>query len=111
MPLMIGHRLVGTSLLYTGDLIESRKHLGQEIELYDPAEHRSLAPPLGYDLRATALCFRSWTLWLLGFPDAGLADANQALNDARELDQAATLMFILRAGLKNLNRTTSGVSA
>jgi tetratricopeptide (TPR) repeat protein len=95
VPLMIGHRLVGTSLLYTGDLIESRKHLGQEIELYDPAAHRSLAPPLGYDLRATALCFRSWTLWLLGFPDAGLADANQALNDARELDQAATLMFTL----------------
>ena len=25
----------------------------------------------------------------------GLADADQALNDARELDQAATLMFIL----------------
>ena len=30
-----------------------------------------------------------------GFPDAGLADANQALKDARELGQAATLMFIL----------------
>ena len=65
------------------------------MELYDPAEHRSLAPPLGYALRATALCFRSWTQWLLGFHDAGLADANQALKDARELGQAATLMFIL----------------
>ena len=95
VPLMIGHRLVGTSLLYTGDFIESRKHLGQVIELYDPAEHRSPAPPLGYDIRATALCFRSWSQWLLGFPDAGLADANQALKDARELGQAATLMFIL----------------
>ncbi len=95
VPLMIGHRLVGTSLLYTGDLSESRKHLGQVIELYDPAEHRLLATRLGSDLRAAALSFRSWVLWLLGFPEAGLADADRALADARELGQAGTLMFAL----------------
>jgi hypothetical protein len=95
IPLMIGHRLMGTSLLYTGDLVEGRKHLGQVIALYDPAEHRPLATRLGHDLRAAALCFRSWALWLSGFPDAGLADADQALEDAREIGQAATLMFTL----------------
>jgi len=95
VPLMMGHRLVGTSLLYTGDLIESRKHLGQVIELYEPAEHRPLATRLGHDLRAAALSFRSWALWLLGFPEAGLADADRALTDARELGEAGTLMFVL----------------
>ena len=95
VPLMIGHRLMGTSLLYTGDLIESRKHFGQVIELYDPAEHRPLATRLGHDLRAAALSFRSWVAWLLGFPEAGLADADRAVTDARELGQAGTLMFAL----------------
>jgi len=95
VPLMISHRLMGTSLLYTGDLVEAQKHLGKVIALYDPAEHRALASRLGHDLRAAALCFRSWALWLSGFPVAGLADADQAIKDAREIGQAATLMFTL----------------
>jgi len=85
IPLMIGHRLMGTSLLYTGDLVESQRHLGQVIALYDPARHRPLASRLGHDLRAAALCFRSLTLWLLGFPETGLADANRALKEAHEI--------------------------
>ena len=65
VPLMIGHRLVGTSLLYAGELNESRKHLSQVIDLYDPTEHRPLATRLGSDLRAAALSFRSWVLCTL----------------------------------------------
>jgi predicted ATPase len=34
-------------------------------------------------------------LWILGYPEAALADANQALKDAREIGQAATLMHAL----------------
>ena len=34
-------------------------------------------------------------LWLLGFPEAALADADHALKDAREIGQAATLMYAL----------------
>ncbi len=37
-------------------------------------------------------CHRSWALWLLGYPDAALADVDHALRNARELGQAATLM-------------------
>jgi hypothetical protein len=40
-PLMIGHRVMGTSLVTTGDIAEGRGHLDQAIALYDPAEHRS----------------------------------------------------------------------
>ena len=43
IPLMIGHRLVGSSLQYTGNLTESRTHYDQAIALYDPGEHRQLA--------------------------------------------------------------------
>ena len=34
-------------------------------------------------------------LWLLGFPEAALADADHALKNAREIGQAATLMYAL----------------
>ena len=42
-----------------------------------------------------ALSYRSWALWMLGYPEAALADADHALRDAREIGQAATLMYAL----------------
>ena len=41
------------------------------------------------------LSYRSLALWLLGYPEAALADADHALKNAREIGQAATLMFAL----------------
>ena len=95
VPLMIGHRLMGTSLMCTGDIAESRAHYDQAIALYDPAEHRWLATRFGQDIGVVVLCYRSWTLWLLGYPEAALADCDRALKDARQIGQAATLMYAL----------------
>ena len=75
--------------------ISLRAHLDQAIALYDPAEHRPLATRFGQDVRVAALSFRSRALWLLGYPDAALADADHALNDAREIGHAVTLMYAL----------------
>jgi predicted ATPase len=41
------------------------------------------------------LAFRSQALWLHGYPEAALADTNHALKEAREIGQAATLMYAL----------------
>ena len=95
VPLMIGHRLMGISLLVTGDIAEGRAHLDRAIALYDPAEHRPLATRFGGDTGVAVLCFRSLALWMLGYPEAALADADHALKDAREIGQAATLMYAL----------------
>jgi predicted ATPase len=94
-PLMIGHRLMGHSLLITGDVAEARTHYNQAIALYDPAEHRPLATRFGQDSRATVLSYRSIALWLLGYPEAAAVDADHALKDAREIGQAATLLNTL----------------
>jgi len=95
VPLMIGHRLMGTSLLLTGNIAEGRGHLDQAIALYDPAEHRPLATRFGQDVGVAALSYRSFALWLLGYPEAAIRDADDALRNARELGQAATLMYAL----------------
>ena len=59
VPLMIGHRLRGMSLLCTGDIAEGRAQFDQAIALYDPAEHRPLATRFGQDVRVAILTYRS----------------------------------------------------
>jgi len=95
VPLMVGHRLMGTSLMSTGDIAPGRAHYDQALALYDPAEHRPLATRFGQDVGVAILCYRSRDLWLLGYPEAALADAEHALKDAREIGQAGTLMYAL----------------
>ena len=95
IPPMIGHMLMGISLVLVGSIADGRKHLDQVIGLYDPAEHRPLATRFGHDVRMSALSWRALAAWMLGYPDAALADAEHALKDAHEIDHAATSMFAL----------------
>jgi class 3 adenylate cyclase/predicted ATPase len=94
VPFMIGHRLMGT-LVLTGNIAAGRAHLDQAIALYDPAEHRPLATRFGQDVGMVILSYRSIALWLLGYPEAALRDSDDALKNAREMGQAATLMYAL----------------
>jgi class 3 adenylate cyclase/predicted ATPase len=84
-PLMVGHRLMGVSLLFMGDPAEGRTHLDRAVTLYDPAAHRPLA----------TLSYRSLARLFLGYPEAALADAVNALKNAREIGHATTLMVAL----------------
>ena len=94
-PVMIGHRLMGVSLLLAGEVAASRAHLDQALALYNPAEHRPLAMRFAQDSRVLILNYRSLAFWLLGYPEAALAGINQALKEAREIGQAATLMIAI----------------
>ena len=95
VPLMIGHRVMGISLLNTGDFAQGRAHLDRAIALYEPVKHRPLAMRFGQDNRVAALSYRSWALWMLGYPEAALADTKHVLEDARAIGQTATLMYSL----------------
>jgi class 3 adenylate cyclase/predicted ATPase len=106
VPLMIGHRLMGLSLASTGDIAEGREHYNQSIALCDPGERRPLATRFSQDSLVANLSVRSWALWLLGYPDAALEDADHALKDAREIGHANTLMFALT--LTSLTRLLCG---
>src|ERR1700730_18677090 len=95
VPLMVGHRLMGHSLLLTGDIAAAQAQYSQGLALYDPAEHRPFATRFGQDIGVSILGFRSLALWLLGYPKEALTDASRARKDAYEIGQAATLMFAL----------------
>ena len=86
VPLMIGHRALATSLLCTGDITEGREHYNQALELFDPAAHRGLATRFGQDVGVTILSWRPLALWLLGYPEAALADdASRCIGEAMTL--------------------------
>jgi predicted ATPase len=92
---MIGHRLLGTSYALLGDPTKARAHLERALSLYDPNQHRPLATRFGQDLAVVALNNRSEVLWALGYPDAALADVDQAFKYAREIGHATTLLYAL----------------
>ena len=92
VPRMIGHRLMGTSLICTGEITEGRAYFDRALALYDPMD-RTLTTRFGVDTGVSIFTYRSLALWMLGYPQAALADTNHALKRARELGQAATLMF------------------
>jgi class 3 adenylate cyclase/tetratricopeptide (TPR) repeat protein len=88
-PLKTGHSMMAFSLLTTGSLAQGRRHYDQAIALSRPP-----AEP-----RASSLSIRSVALWLLGYPEAALADTRHSLEEARDMGQAGTLFQPLTYGL------------
>jgi predicted ATPase len=93
--LMIGHRVMRISLLCTGAIAESRTHFDNALALYVPTVDRALTTRFGTDSWASILLHRSWASWMLGYPDAAIADTDQAVKGARELGHAADVMYAL----------------
>jgi predicted ATPase len=54
-----------------------------------------LATRFGQDVRVAILSYRSLALWVLGNPEAAIADTDSAIKEARDIGQAATLMYAL----------------
>jgi tetratricopeptide (TPR) repeat protein len=94
VPLMIAHRILGISLVDTGNIAEGRAHLDRAFALYDPDEHRLLAARFGQHTRLSILAFLSRALWLLGYPEGSRADAVLTVKLAREIGPAG-LMYAL----------------
>src|SRR5262249_22324359 len=93
VPFMIGNRLMGTSLLLTGDIAKGREQFDHAFALYDSAKHRPLATRFGQDVGASIFVYRALAQWMLGYPEAALEDADRALENARDSGHAGTLMY------------------
>jgi class 3 adenylate cyclase/predicted ATPase len=94
-PIVFGHRNMGIVLHMTGEFPEAKMHFDQAISRYDPVDRRLLLARFGVDPSATSLAYRANTLWHLGFPEVGAADARRAISEAREVSHAPTLMQAL----------------
>ena len=94
-PLVVGHRLMGSSLTLTGDGARGRMHYDRAMALYDSVAHRPLVTRFGQDVGVATLSYRSLALWVLGYPEAAQADNEAAVKNARVLGHGATLMLAL----------------
>jgi class 3 adenylate cyclase/predicted ATPase len=94
-PFLIGYRIKGISLTMLGQVEAARDELTRAINGYRPEIHRPLAARFAVDFGISALLYRGLAVWLLGYPEAALKDANEGLKGARELGQAGPLMHSL----------------
>jgi predicted ATPase len=93
--LLAAHQALGASLFWLGELRQGQRHLEQGIALYDIQKHRSHAFLYGIDPGVYCLCFASWNLWCLGYPDQALKHEQDALHLAHELAHPHTLAYAL----------------
>jgi len=84
--------------------VKGKEHFDRALAIYDPAEHRPLTTGSGRNVGVTLLSVRSGCLWELGYPAASRSEGERAINEAREIDHAATMMFALFwAGWHHIN--------
>jgi len=89
--LLVGHRLVGSSLIFTGNYPVALSHLDRAVASYRPGQHQDLAFRFGADMGITAMCSRALALWHRGYFDQARKAADEGLRQARESTHRHTL--------------------
>jgi predicted ATPase len=95
-PRLIAHRVAGATSFWLGRFVPARAHLERALELYDPAQHRTLAHLYMFDPKIVGLDFVSLALLALGYPEQALARGREALAEARVLGHLVTLAPVLQ---------------
>ena len=104
--LVTGHRMVGNTARWQGDLIEAQAHCQQGLAFYDPEQHRVSAVSYGQDSGVACGILGAEALWMLGYPDQALRGMEETLALARRLAHPMSLAIALHfsAHLHQLRR-------
>jgi len=94
-PLLVAHRALAWSLMYSGDHRAALVHFETAVSLHRPVEHRDSAFHYGQDIGVSAFVMLSWALWHRGYPDRSARAADRALALSRQLGHAHTLAHAL----------------
>lgn len=89
---MVGHRLLGTSLL-DGETEQACVHLDRAAKLYDAAADRATAVTYGTDVQITSLSNLCICYWLVGRVADAVTHGREALRHAQQLSHAHTLGY------------------
>ena len=90
-----GQLMVGSAVVFLGDLEAGLEHLDKAIALFDAAPTRVTGARLGNDPRVACLTTSGFTLWLLGFPDRAVERMDAAIDLARRLDHPYTFAYAM----------------
>jgi class 3 adenylate cyclase/predicted ATPase len=93
VPLMMAHRVLGSTLLTIGDFQASAKHFEETIKLSAGKGKRPLYNLYMVEPQAASLLLLSWDLWFLGYPDQALSRVSEALALGQDLGHQYTVAF------------------
>jgi predicted ATPase len=93
VPLMVAHRMMGSTLLTVGDFQSSADHFEETIRLSASIKQQPLDNLYMVEPQVASLLLLSWDLWFLGYPDQSLSRVSKALALAQDLGHPYTVAF------------------
>ncbi|UPK38239.1 AAA family ATPase [Bradyrhizobium sp. 186] len=93
VPLMVAHRVMGSTLLTMGDFRSSANHFTESIKLSIGKGKQPLSNLYMVEPQAASLLLLSWDLWFLGYPDQSLSRVSEALALGQDLGHPYTVAF------------------
>ena len=112
--LMMGHRIYGSSLVWSGDPAPGSEHLLRALELYRAPEHDRLAYVFSQHPRVAALSHLCLAQQHMGQADQAMASGWLAISEAKRIEHFnsiayalcfVSLMIMLRRDVATLRRT------
>jgi predicted ATPase len=97
--LLGAHRALGATLFFLGAADSADTHLAQGLALYDPQQHRAQAFLYGEDTGVVCRSHAAHTLWVLGYPDQGLAQNDEAVTLAQHIVHPYSLCYVLHMAM------------
>jgi predicted ATPase len=95
--LLASHRALGTTLFYLGATPTAHTHFTQGLALYDPQQHRASAFLYGENAGVVCHSHAASTRWLLGYPEQGLTQIDEAVTLAQQSAHPFSLGWALNA--------------
>src|SRR5262249_43402909 len=92
---LAAHRTLGATLFWVGAVASAHTHFTQGIALYDLQQHRASTFLYGEDAGVVCRTLDASTLWLLGYPNQGLIQSQEALALAHQIAHPFSLGFAL----------------
>jgi predicted ATPase len=93
--LVAAHRAVGTTLFSLGEIALAHTHYTQGIALYDPQHYRPSVFLYGEDAGVICHSHAALMLWLLGYPDQGRTQTDEAVTLAQQSAHPLSLNIAL----------------
>ncbi|MGY4625277.1 adenylate/guanylate cyclase domain-containing protein [Bradyrhizobium sp. USDA 4486] len=93
VPLMVAHRVMGSTQLTMGDFRSSADHFMESIKLSVGKGKQPLSNLYMVEPQAASLLLLSWDLWFLGYPDQSLSRVSEALALGQDLGHPYTVAF------------------
>jgi predicted ATPase len=93
VPLMVAHRVMGSTLFTIGEFQSSAEHFEESVKLSISKGKQPLSSLYMVEPQVASLLLLSWDLWFLGRPDRALSRVSEALALAQDLGHPYTLAF------------------